>query len=336
MEVSVAAVIPVWNRRDLLSRLLDSLENQTRRPEEVLVIDNGSEDGAADLAEQRGARVIRLGRNTGFAHAVNRGVEEARSDRLAILNSDVELAPDWLQKLNDANVPFATGKIFSMSDPAVLDGTYDLLSRGGCPWRAGSGRRDNGQFCERLTIQMASFTAAVIDKELFRTVGRLDERFESYLEDVDFSLRCAERGINGAYVPEAVCFHHGSATLGRWNGGSVRLMARNQLFLIAKHYPRRLALEWLGPIFVAHTLWGILAARHGAGFPWLCGKWDGFRRFQEIRRAGETAEGSQLSKILCQQESAIFRLQTQLGMDWYWRVYFALTGAERHTKRRPG
>src|SRR5277367_575444 len=142
--MSVTAVIPVWNGRNLLMKLLDTLEAQTSPVREILVVDNGSEDGAAEAAERRGARVIRLGRNMGFAHAVNRGVVESRTGHVAILNSDVELDAGWLAALLVKEAPYACGKILSASDRAVLDGTFDLLCRGGCPWRVGHGAREAG------------------------------------------------------------------------------------------------------------------------------------------------------------------------------------------------
>src|SRR5579863_9596109 len=95
----VAAVIPHWNRADLLGALLENLKLQTRPFDDVVVADNGSTDDSAALAERAGARVLRLGRNLGFAAAVNRGVMETRADWVAILNNDVTLAPDWLEIL---------------------------------------------------------------------------------------------------------------------------------------------------------------------------------------------------------------------------------------------
>ena len=103
----LTAIVPVWNGRDLLARLLSSLEAQTQPVSEVLVIDNGSTDGAPDFARSRGARVIAMGRNAGFAAAVNRGIAESRSELLAVLNNDVELASDYLAKLVAAAAPFA-------------------------------------------------------------------------------------------------------------------------------------------------------------------------------------------------------------------------------------
>ena len=220
MEVTV--IVPVWNRRDLLERLLLSLRNQTYAGAEVLVIDDGSEDGSAGLAESLGARAIRLGEHGGFARAVNRGIRESRTPLLAIVNNDVELAPDWLEKLEaglESGAWFATGRILQAAAPDYIDATYDALCRGGTAHRVGHGCPDGPLFREAREIRFVPFTAALFRAELFDKVGLLDERFESYLEDIDFGLRCALAGYMGRYVPEAVAWHAGSATLGRWHPG---------------------------------------------------------------------------------------------------------------------
>ena len=80
--MNISAIVPVWNGRDLLARLLDTLEAQTRPAAELLVVDNGSTDGAPELARARGARVIAMGRNAGFAAAVNRGIRRGQRIRL--------------------------------------------------------------------------------------------------------------------------------------------------------------------------------------------------------------------------------------------------------------
>ncbi len=94
---TVAAVIPSWNRRDLLAVLLGNLKRQTRAFDEIMVVDNGSTDDSAALAESMGALVVRLERNFGFAAAVNRGIAAARSEWVAILNNDVTLEANWLE-----------------------------------------------------------------------------------------------------------------------------------------------------------------------------------------------------------------------------------------------
>jgi GT2 family glycosyltransferase len=324
--MSITAIVPVWNGRELLERLLASVEAQTEPAAELLVVDNGSTDGAPELARTRGARVIPMGRNAGFAAAVNRGIRESRGEWIAVLNSDVELAPDYFARLlaaGSAGGWFATGKILAAGSDHRIDATFDVLCRGGAAWRAGNGRADASAFSFARPIWSAPWTAALFRAELFQRVGLLEESFESYLEDVDFGLRCAAQGLAGQYVPEALAWHRGSATLGRWHPETVRRIARNQLLLLARHYPRRLLVRWSWPIFVAQFLWGAVAFRHGAGFAWLRGAWQGLRRFFAMR--GQTLDAKVLDSVLSTNERLIRSVQASTGFDLYWRLYFLLT-----------
>ena len=328
--MSISAIVPVWNGRELLRRLLDSVGAQTEAPAEVLVVDNGSTDGADEAAWTRGARVIAMGRNAGFAAAVNRGIRESRGEWIAVLNSDVELAPAYFAELLAAaqaqDAWFATGKILAASPERRIDATFDALCRGGCAWRVGSGCPDGPVFSAARRIYLAPWTALLARAELFARVGLLEERFESYLEDVDFGLRCGLRQYNGLYVPEAIAWHRGSAALGRWHPEMVRRIARNQLFLIARHYPRPLAWRCIWPILVAQVLWGGVALRHGAGLAWLRGKWQGLRRIAELRHNGEAADAGTLEALLRSDEKTIHAIQAATGFDSYWKSYFLLTG----------
>jgi GT2 family glycosyltransferase len=320
-------IVPSWNRRELLETLLTRLAVQTRPPAEVIVADNGSQDGADEAAERLGARVLRLGRNLGFAAAINAGLRECRTELAAIVNNDVEPEVDWLERLeralvDDAQAHFAAGKILDARRPELLDGTWDLIARGGCAWRAGQGRPDGETWNRGKPIRIAPFTAALFRRALFEEVGPLEERFESYLEDVEFGLRCARAGRRGIYVPEARARHWGSATLGRWHPEVVRRIARNQLLLVAGHYPRDEWLRYGWPVFAGQALWGAVALRHGCGWAWLRGKAEGIRRFGEFRR---DLRAWSIEDLLLESERELFELQRETGFDAYWRLYFALT-----------
>ena len=325
MQQQVTAVIPNWNGALLLSNLLGLLRRQTQPVDRVIVVDNGSWDGSLTVARNFGAETIELGKNTGFSHAVNRGIQSAGSGWIAILNNDVAPEPDWLAKLMSAAEPagawFATGKLLDAARRDRLDGSFDAICRGACAWRCGQGRPDSPHWNQPREIGFAPFTAALVRWELFQEVGLLDENFESYLEDVDFGMRCAASGRNGVYVPEAVAFHQGSATLGRWHPDSVRKISRNQLLLIAKHYPRRWVLKYGWPVFVAQGLWGFVALRHGAAVAYLQGKSEGIRRF----RAARGKSPANLAAIVERSEGEIRELQRLTGFDLYWRLYFTLT-----------
>ena len=106
----------------------------------------------------------------------------------------------------------------------------------------------------------------------------------------------------------------------------VRRIARNQVFLVAKHYPASLLLRYGWCIFVGQALWGMLALRHGTGWSFALGKLEGLRRFWSMRRA---QDGVQLARILRDGEREIREEQSRAGFDWYWRAYFRLTAQSR-------
>jgi GT2 family glycosyltransferase len=328
-HATATAVIPHWNRRDLLESLLPSLRNQTRQFDEIIVVDNGSTDDSARFAEQNGARVIRMGQNLGFAAAVNRGIAASKSEWIAILNNDVTLDPTWLASLLNAQAAdhepasFATGKILRSSSrtaqPTTVDGAFDEVSRAACAYRCGSGKPDSPLWNQPRRIRIAPMTAALFRRSLFAEIGHLDERFVSYMEDTDFGIRCAIAGRNGTYIPSAVAYHRGSATLGAWSYDTVRSISRNQVLLRAKHFRG----QSLWPILAGQVLWGLLAIRHARGVAYLAGKISGWK----ATRMGPWHVASDpeiVRAVLAASEKEIFEIERQTGFDTYWRAYFWL------------
>jgi GT2 family glycosyltransferase len=244
------------------------------------------------------------------------------------LNNDVEVGEEWLATLLHRAIArdawFATGKLISSDRPTHLDGAWDAICRGACAWRCGTARPDGPAWNNERAIRFAPFTAALFRAELFQRVGPLDEVFESYLEDVDFGIRCAKNGYSGIYVPDATARHRGSATLGRWHKDTVRRISRNQLLLVARHFPPHWIVRYGWPVLVGQALWGLLALRHGAGLAFLKGKVEGMRQFRQVRKDVGSSGGA-LSAILRESENEIHDLQRQTGYDLYWRLYFALT-----------
>lgn len=316
----VTAVIPVHNRWDLTSRLLNDLRTQTISLKEILIVDNGSTDGTAQKATAAGARVIALTENTGFAHAVNVGIRASETEFVLIVNNDVRLPGDWLEKLlhsTEIGVWFTAGKLLSGARPGEVDGAFDLISRGGCAWRAGHGLPDSPSKSNPMQMDFPSFTAGLFRRGLFDRIGYLEEAFESYLEDVDFGLRCAEAGLWGLYVPQAVGIHEGSATLGPWNPETARRLARNQLWIVARHFPR---LSW--PVLVSQFLFIALGFSNGAGLAVLKGKWQGLVGFPRMmRRKGPHVP----LDLLARHDREIAQLQGTPARDLFWRLYFKLT-----------
>jgi GT2 family glycosyltransferase len=325
---SVTAVVPAYNRSDLLGKLLVSARSQHLPFREIIVVDNGSEDAARDVARSFNCSVIEMGTNAGFAAAVNRGWRAASSEWVAILNSDVELAPHWTERLLleiGGRAPdlygFATGSILNAGARNCIDGTYDLLSRAGCAWRAGYGETVPELPMSSFPIAVAPATALLFRTQALARLNGFDEHFESYLEDVDLGLRALRLGIRGMFVPDAVAWHHGSASLGRWHPKVVRLTSRNQLLLIYRHYDAALFRSCLWPIVAGQLLWGLVAARHGALGPWLKGKLEALRSFRI-----EGADCPALRAFLAESEREIRRR----ARNPYWRWYFRITRTAAH------
>ena len=325
----VSAIIPSWNRADLVRNILPNLFSQTRPPNQILVIDNGSTDDTATVAREMGAEVVRLETNRGFAAAVNEGVRRAAGEWLLILNNDVVLARDWLEVLLEGvqleGVWFGAGKLVDHRDSTIIDGTWDLVSRAAYAWRCGYGRPDAPIWSVRKRISFAPMTAAIFHRSVFEQIGFLETRFESYYEDVDFGVRCAIAGLAGVYEPRAVARHIGKATLGKSSYRVMYLTARNQVFIVAKYYSRQTLLRFGWAILVGQVLGVAAAAKHGHLVAALRGKWDGLQQWRLFR--------NQLSKnpdkvelALAESEREICNIQKEIGFDLYWKLYFSLTG----------
>ncbi|MEO5953573.1 MAG: glycosyltransferase family 2 protein, partial [Chloroflexia bacterium] len=243
------------------------------------------------------------------AHAVNRGIRESGAPRIAVLNNDLRLAPDWLEKISAVDAPYAVGKVLAWDSSSVIDATWDLLSESGIPMRAGHGKPDSAFWNQPRSIALAPWTAILIRYDYWQATGGLDESFESYLEDVDIGMRGLKLGFRGRYLPDAVAWHRGSSTLGAWHPRQVRLSSRNQLRLVARHGTT----DWW-KVIVGQGLWGLAAARHGCFGDWWKGKQEALSTFKR-----DTSDDPLYSL-----EAEIFEIGAATGFDRFWRWYWAL------------
>ena len=331
--MTFSIVIPHRNRCDLLERVLQSVAAQ-RLPNgaevEVIVVDNGSTDTSASAARARGARVIELGCNRGVGSALNRGIVQARGEWVAVLNNDVELAPDWLallcRRAREAAAWFATGKVLDASCKDRIDGAGDAVCRGGAAWRLGHGRPDGPAFARPRPTYFPSATATLFRRDLFDRAGLFDESFFAYLEDVDLGMRSAALGCRGVYVPEAEAWHRGSETAGKWSESSVTWITRHQLKLVAKHYSEAMLLRFGWQVLVAQGLWAAMAVSRRRLRAWLrgarLGLADCLGEWQPGARTGEAS----LCSALRVSEAEIASFQRATAWDRYWKWYFRLAG----------
>ena len=260
---AVSVVIPNWNGRRWLAGCLESLEAQELAPAEVIVVDNGSEDDSLAYLRHAHASValVELGTNTGFAHAANRGLDRATSELVALLNTDVVLAPDWLGRMSGALLadPMAAAvacKMLSLADPEVIYDAGDILRRDGACEQRGRFAHEDGRWSRPGEVFGACAGAALYRRSVVRSLGGFDERYFAYLEDVDLALAIRRAGWRCRYEP-AVALHAGEGSSHQLRGSHQFFVARNTVLLVAKWFPVR----WLPYVAYRQLGWAWHALR---------------------------------------------------------------------------
>jgi GT2 family glycosyltransferase len=285
-----AVVIPNWNGRHWLPACLASLAAQELVPSEVIIVDNGSTDGSLEYLRDAhpAVRVIALEANTGFAHAANRGLRAASGDAVALINTDVELDPDWLRRMAAAleghpGSAAVACKMLSLADPDRVYDAGDVLRRDGACEQRGRFARDDGRFDAPGEVFGACAGAALYRRDVVLSVGGFDERYFAYLEDVDLALRLRLAGWDCRYEP-VVARHAGEGSSHQLSGAHHYLIARNTLILVARAYP----LAWAGPVLYRQLSWLVAAARARRLGPHLRGLAAGLRAAAGMRRERRT------------------------------------------------
>jgi hypothetical protein len=250
-----AVVIPSWNGVHFLGECLRSLASQTH-PADVIVVDNGSHDGTAELVggEFPGVTVLPLPSNRGFAGAANVGIAHALGagvDYVALFNNDAVAEPDWLEQLIAcAEAHPGAGIVASkllLADGEHIDSTGDFYSSWGWAYPRGRYEADRGQYDgpEFREVFCGSGGASLFRARMLEEVGPFDEDYFAYLEDQDLGFRAQLLGWRARYEPQARAYHRmmgTSATLehfGRYQA------IRNCIYLYAKNLPSPLVWRYL-------------------------------------------------------------------------------------------
>lgn len=293
----VSVIVVNWNRRELLRASLRSLARQQGVAFEVIVVDNGSSDGSAEMVAEEfaafggaPARLIRNRENRGFCAANNQGIVLARGEFVALLNNDAEADAHWLEALSRAfqgraDVGMAASKILIYEDPGLIDKAGHLIYLDGQNRGRGMGLPDDGRYDRLEEALWPDGCAAMYRKQMLEHIGGFDEDFFAYGDDAELGLRARIAGWKCLYVPEAVVRHHRGATLGRESTRRLELIERNRVLLAVKLFPGSLLWRnWL--YYLARLVAGVWASMRGAEETSRFPGWRG-----KLRMAGALVRG---------------------------------------------
>jgi GT2 family glycosyltransferase len=221
MKISI--VIPLFNSENAIASCLRSLAPQWPSDAEVIVVDNGSTDGAAAAIrrDHPGIRIIRNEKNEGAARARNQGIQASRGAWVMSLDCDVVLHPAFFKEISSEieraapRTGMIQAKILNDDGLAIFSTGISLTALRRFKDR-GQGQKDRGQFDEKKDIFGPCSAAAVYRRSLLDGVkdrfGYFDERFFFLVEDVDLAWRAQRAGWRAVFCPAAVCAHKGDSS----------------------------------------------------------------------------------------------------------------------------
>lgn len=251
MNPSVAIVILNWNGKPFLEKYLPSVVATTYSNHSLYVIDNASTDESLVFLQHfyPGIRIISNSGNYGFAKGYNEGLKAVEADYFVLLNSDVEVEPDWIEPViewmeREPELAACQPKLLQYTDKNSFEyagaagGWIDQL---GYPFVRGRVfdvcEKDQGQFAEKTRIGWASGAAFFVRANRFREAGGFDPFFFAHMEEIDLCWRLQLAGYGIGYCPESVVYHLGGGTLPKGNHRKVFLNYRNNLIMLAKNLP---------------------------------------------------------------------------------------------------
>jgi len=233
-----------------------SLLASNRRADEIVVVDNDVVESVRDVTARFGSDVtyVHTGANRGFSGGVNVGIRAALdrgADSVLLVNSDVVVSPDCLERLERALQDAPSAGIVG---PLVASQSVpDQIASLGISYNKRTGRMCQLGVGDRIPLSVAvapahlqksrpvdavSACLVLIRREVFAAVGLFDEDYFFSFEDIDFCQRARQAGFSSIVAERAIAFHEGGRSLGSASPRRFYFAARNHLLLASRAAPR--------------------------------------------------------------------------------------------------
>lgn len=249
----IAIVILNWNGQKMMSQYLHTVIQYSMDKAVIYVADNASTDNSVEWLKENfpQVQIIILDKNYGFADGYNRALRQISSEYYVLLNSDIEVTPDWLNPLieymdSHDDVAVCQPKLLSVMhknqfEYAGAAGGY--LDRFGYPFCRGrifeTIEEDRGQYDSQTNLLWATGACLMIRSADYWRVGGLDARFFAHNEEIDLCWRLRIVGRRIVYLPFSKVYHVGGGTLPKGNPMKTFLNFRNNLTMLYKNLPEK-------------------------------------------------------------------------------------------------
>ena len=266
---NVAIVILNWNGVNYLEKFLGKVV-QYSGDCRIILADNASTDDSIEFVLENFPQVEILinDENGGFSKGYNDALKLINSEYYILLNSDIEVTPDWVLPLYETmKNPLIAGcqpKVISYYDRNLFEhagASGGYLDKNYFPFCRGrileQFEKDEGQYDGETEIFWATGAALMIRSELFHKVGGFDEYFFAHMEEIDLCWRIKKQGFRFMAIPSSVIYHVGGGTLAYNSPKKLYLNFRNSLFMIVKNHEGILFFK----LIYRMTLDGIAAIR---------------------------------------------------------------------------
>lgn len=309
--MSISVIIVNWNGKHFLAGCLSALQRQTFQDFETILVDNGSNDGSAEVVRTQfpEVKLLALPENRGFTGGNIAGYEQARGDLVVLLNNDTEAHPDWLAEIQRASRAypkagsFASKMMYYYERGRIENCGFDL-GIAGITLDLGRGELDGPDWNHPRTVFGACGGAAAYRRSMLDDIGFLDRDFFLIYEDVDLSFRAQLQGYECVYIPGAIVYHRYRASIGKAPARQVFFSQRNIEFVYLKNMPSGLILQSVPERLIYELGSALYFNRKGSGSDFLRAKMDVVRCLPRILRQRKgiqkrrTATSSQLKVIM--------------------------------------
>ena len=272
----VAIIVLNWNGIEDTKNCLSSLNKQTYKNREIILVENGSteKNTANELKKLKKSYpsliVLENDQNLGFAGGVNTGIRYAMKhdfDFVALFNNDAVADKNWLKELLTTQEKHKSGVTTGLllhADGKTIDSTGDWCSNWGLPFP-----RDRNQPANKASqsgfVFSGSGGASLYSLEMLREIGLFDEDFFAYYEDTDISFRAQLYGWNVYYTNTAIAYHKQGATSDKIPGFTVYQTFKNLPLFFQKNMPWPLVFTYGAKFWLAYTLMFGNAVKKGNG-----------------------------------------------------------------------